>query len=80
MAGGDPVARERRDDGARTSSARRCSTTGRSTLEPHAVGALLGKARALTYLGRTREAIAALDQLLAGALVRRRRALLAGAQ
>ncbi len=34
-------------------------------LEPHAVDALLGKARALTYLGRSVEAIATLDQLLA---------------
>ena len=34
-------------------------------LEPHAVDALLGKARALTYLGRSVEAIATLDTLLA---------------
>ena len=34
-------------------------------LEPHAVDALLGKARALTYLGRSVEAIATLDSLLA---------------
>jgi tetratricopeptide (TPR) repeat protein len=35
------------------------------TLEPHAVDALLGKARAQTYLGRGVEAIATLDTLLA---------------
>ena len=35
------------------------------TLEPHAVDALLGKARAQTYLGRSVEAIATLDLLLA---------------
>ena len=34
-------------------------------LEPHAVDALLGKARALTYLGQGVEAIATLDTLLA---------------
>ena len=34
-------------------------------LEPHAVDALLGKARALTYLGRSVDAIATLDLLLA---------------
>jgi tetratricopeptide (TPR) repeat protein len=34
-------------------------------LEPHAVDAMLGKVRALTYLGRNREAIAATDQLIA---------------
>ena len=34
------------------------------TLEPHAVDALLGKARALTYIGRSVEAIATLDILL----------------
>ena len=34
-------------------------------LEPHAVDALLGKARALTYLGRNVDAIATLDLLLA---------------
>ncbi len=33
-------------------------------LEPHAVDALLGKARALTYQGRNVEAIATVDQLL----------------
>jgi tetratricopeptide (TPR) repeat protein len=33
-------------------------------MEPHAVDAILGKARALTYLGRHVEAIAATDQLL----------------
>jgi len=35
------------------------------TLEPHAVDALLGKARAQTYIGRSVEAIATLDLLLA---------------
>jgi len=34
-------------------------------LEPHAVDAMLGKARALTYLGRNHEAIAATDALIA---------------
>lgn len=33
-------------------------------LEPHAVDAMLGKARALTYLGRNVDALAALDLLL----------------
>lgn len=34
-------------------------------MEPHAVDALLGKVRALTYLGRAIEAIATTDQLIA---------------
>ena len=34
-------------------------------LEPHAVDALLGKVRALTYLGQNTEAIATTDQLIA---------------
>jgi tetratricopeptide (TPR) repeat protein len=34
-------------------------------LEPHAVDAMLGKVRALTYLGRNRDAIATTDQLIA---------------
>ena len=77
----DAVDRQRRDDRRRVRAIAERSTTETLELEPHAVDAMLGKvARADVSRPQRSRRSRPTDQLIARALVRRRRALLAGAQ